>query len=54
MDYTAKAIEALGKALADKDFEIQMLRMQIDTLSTKVKELQSPTDNTEKIGRAHV
>ena len=40
MDYVSHALEALGKALSDKDLEIQTLKWSNEDLRRKVKELE--------------
>lgn len=40
MDYISHALEALGKALSDKDYEIQSLKWSNESLERKVKELE--------------
>lgn len=40
MEYMSYVLEALGKALADKDYEIQSLKWSNEALEHKIKELE--------------
>jgi len=50
MEYISNAIGALGKALADKDTEIFMLKLERDNLKFRVAELEAASRIAVEIG----